>query len=58
MSQGPKDRDSSFAELMQSPAGVQIMQSTNFEQLFDKLLQIAALSLQKTNLILEDKIII
>ena len=34
------------------------MQSTDFGQLFDKLLQIVATSLTKANLILEDKIII
>ena len=34
------------------------MLSTNFDQLFDKLLDLLAIMLSKTNMIFEDKIVI
>ena len=47
-----------FATLMKGAAGQEIMRSTNFNELFDKLRQMIAMSLDKTTLILEDKVII
>ena len=43
---------------MLKPEGQEIMLDTNFEELFDKLLQIIATLLSKTTLIFEDKVII
>ena len=44
--------------LMRQPEGSEIMLSTNFDQLFDKLLELLSVMLSKTNMIFEDKIII
>ena len=44
--------------LMRQPEGTEIMLSTNFDQLFDKLLDLLSVMLSKTNMIFEDKIII
>lgn len=43
---------------MRSVDGQDVMLSTNFDQLFDKLLEMLAVMLSKTSLILEDKIIV
>lgn len=47
-----------FVELMKTPEGQEVMLSSNFEQLFDKLMQLLATIMSKSTLILEDKIII
>jgi len=57
-SQGGDASMGAFAQLMLGQAGQSIMQGTDFEQLFDKLVQIIASSLSKSSVILEDKIII
>jgi hypothetical protein len=44
--------------LMRQPEGTEIMLSTNFDQLFDKLLDLLSVMLSKTNMIFEDKIVI
>ena len=43
---------------MKSPEGIDVMLNTNFDQIFDKLLELLAVMLSKTNMILEDKVII
>ena len=43
---------------MQSPEGMDIMLNTDFEQLFDKVMNVLAMTLVKDSLIIEDKLII
>lgn len=43
---------------MKSVDGQDIMLNTDFDQLFDKLLELLAVMLSKTSMILEDKIIV
>lgn len=44
--------------LMRQPEGTEIMLSTNFDQLFDKILDLLSVMLSKTSMIFEDKIVI
>ena len=53
-----KDEQDTFATLMLTPEGQEIMLDTDFAQLFDKLLQITSTTLSKTTLIFEDKVIL
>ena len=53
-----KNQEDPILALMRSVDGIDVMLSTDFNQLFDKLLEILAAMLSKTSLILEDKIII
>ena len=53
-----KNQEDPILALMRSVDGQDVMLSTDFNQLFDKLLEILAAMLSKTSLILEDKIII
>ena len=53
-----KKNEGSLTTLMNGPVGLEIMDSVNFDQLFDKVLQLLATMLSKKSQIFEDKVII
>ena len=55
MSKADEDQ---FVELMKSQAGQIVMDTSNFVELFNRLLQLLATILTKTSLTIEDKLII
>ena len=58
MSKAEQADEDQFLELMKSPAGQIVMNTCNFEQLFDRLLRLLATILSKSSLTIEDKFII
>lgn len=55
---GTRTEDDQFVKLMKSTEGQEVMLNTDFEKLFDKVMQILATILAKPGLIFEDKILI
>lgn len=55
---GAKTDHDQFVKLMKSSEGQEVMLNTDFEKLFDKVMQILATVLAKPSLIFEDKIVV